>query len=196
MKVPISHYFNFWLVNSTLAFATGLIIGFFALKTFGGYFFKPSIEFPAWCYLSFPWICFCIYQYMTLSFFWGKRRGEFEYSFLEKTAGHGETNKELGRLLKEVKKDLKMADPNSAHLKLNAATKIFPDNFVVHFKYAVSCERLGLAEDAIAAYETARKLLPQSVEAVTNYVERQINRVKTKGPAKVSTAPGLQYVIY
>ena len=89
-----------------------------------------------------------------------------------------------------------MADPDSAHLKLNAATKMFPDNFVVHFKYAVSCERVGLAEDAIAAYEIARTLLPQSLEAVNNYVEKQISRVKTKGPAKVFTAPGLQYVLY
>jgi tetratricopeptide (TPR) repeat protein len=196
MKVTISHYINFWLFNSASAFATGLIIGFFALKTFGAYFFKPSIEFPAWCYLSGPWICFFLYQFMIVSFFWGKSRGEFEYSFLEKSAEHGELNKELGKLLKGVKKELKMADPNSAHIKLNEAMKIFPENFVVHFKYAVSCERLGLAEDAISAYDTARELLPQSQEAVTNYVQRQISRVKTKGPAKVSTAPGLQYVLY
>ena len=73
---------------------------------------------------------------------------------------------------------------------------MFPDNFVVHFKYAVSCEWLGLAEDAIAAYETARKLLPKSVEALNTYVEKQICRVKAKGPAKMSTAPGLQYILY
>ncbi len=105
-------------------------------------------------------------------------------------------NKELGNRLKEVKNELKMADINSAHVKLRAATKMFPDNFVVHFKYAVSCERVGLATDAITAYETAKKLLPESSEALNAYVEKQIRRVKLKGPAKISTAPGLQYLMY
>jgi hypothetical protein len=70
------------------------------------------------------------------------------------------------------------------------------DNFVVHFKYAISCERVGLSEDAIAVYETAMKLLPKSAEALNTYVEKQISRVKLKGPTKRSKAPGLQYIIY
>jgi hypothetical protein len=196
MKVPLSHYIYFWIINSIMAFATGLVMGYFALKTLGGYFFKPPIEFPPWCYFIFPCGFFFIFQFMTPSFFWGKRRGEFEYSFLEKSALKKMINPELGSRLKEVKRELKFGGVNSAHEKLIAATKVFPDNFVTHFMFALSCERMGLAEAAINAYETARNLLPESAQNLTTYVTKQICRVKSEGPSKMSTAPGLQYLMW
>ena len=61
---------------------------------------------------------------------------------------------------------MRLGDPASAHLKLDEAIKVFPDNFAIRFKHAISCEWFGLAEDAIAAYETAGKLLPKSAEAL------------------------------
>jgi hypothetical protein len=196
MKVPISHYIYFWIINSIMAFATGLVMGYFALKTLGSYFFKPPIEFPQWCYLIFPCGFFFIFQFITPSYFWRKRRGEFEYSFLEKSALKKMINPELGSQLKSIKRELKFGGVNSAHEKLIAATKAFPDNFVTHFMFALSCERMGLSEDAIKAYDTARKLTPETSEALITYIEKQISRVKLEGPSKMSTAPGLQYLMW
>jgi hypothetical protein len=62
--------------------------------------------------------------------------------------------------------------------------------------FAHSCERLGLAEAAIEAYETARKLLPESSQTLITYIEKQAQRVKLYGPSNISTAPGLQYLMY
>lgn len=126
-------------------------------------------------------------------FFWGKRRGEFEYSFLENTA-QGE--KELGVCLKIINQELKYSDQNSAYLKLQEALKIYPENFVIQFRYAISCERVGKAEDAIAAYQRALKLIPESSGTLTAYVNNQINRVKIKGPSKGAAVLGLKYVLY
>jgi Tfp pilus assembly protein PilF len=91
---------------------------------------------------------------------------------------------------------LKYCDQNAAHIKLEELIKMYPDNFVVTFQYAISCERIGQSKEAIAAYETALKLIPESSKALNIYVDNQINRVKIKGPSKYSGAPGLRYMLY
>ena len=91
---------------------------------------------------------------------------------------------------------MRYSDQRSAYSKLQEAIKIYPDNFVIQFRYAISCERVGQAENAIAVYEKALKLIPESSEALTIYVDKQINRVKTKGPSEGATIPGLKYVLY
>jgi hypothetical protein len=195
MKVPITHYFYFWFMNSMMAFGMGFVIGYMSSPVIMAIFKIPDdaqlelIFHVSLCFLFIDQIIMPIY-------FWGKRRGEFEYSFLEKSASNRDTNPGLSIRLKEVKKELKFADLNSAHGKLVAATKEFPSSFVVHFMYALSCERLDLAEAAIEAYETARKLLPESAQVLNTYVEKQIRRVKLYGPSNISTAPGLQYLMY
>lgn len=136
-----------------------------------------------------------VYQLMATSFFWGKRRGEFEYAFLEKSAKNRNALRDLKTRLKEVDYELKYSDP-SAHSKLKEITTIYPDNFVGQFKYAISCERIGQVEDAISAYEKALSLVPKSSKYLNIYVKRQIARVKTKGPSKYSVAPGLRWMLY
>jgi hypothetical protein len=66
----------------------------------------------------FPFGFFLFFQFIVPSYFWGKRRGEFEYSFLEKSAERGKPNKELHKLLNEVKRELKMSDVKSAHFEV------------------------------------------------------------------------------
>ena len=125
-----------------------------------------------------------VYQIIMISFFWGKRRGEFEYSFLESSEERGKSNPILRSRLKEVKKELKMGDPKSAHLKIESVRKEYPEKFVVHIKYAISCERVGAADDALAAYKTAGNLIPKSEKALTQYIEKQIVRLKRKALLK------------
>jgi hypothetical protein len=200
MRVPIIHYISFWLINSLMVLGTGLILGLMVYRAIGmilvmsgvsalsGGFLPIITIFP----LGFLFGC----QFFMASFFWGKRRAEFEYSFLEKSAERGKLNPELRALFREVKQELRSSDPKAAYLKLKAAIELFPDNFVLHFKYALSCETVELSEEAIAAYISAEKLLPTSAKALITYVEKQINRVKLEGPTKHSSAPGLQYIIY
>ncbi len=202
MNVPAIHYVYFWFINSLMVLGTGFVMGFVILfaahialrLTLPGAVVLDRLLFSTWG--VFPLGFLFIYQFFIASFFWGKRRGQFEYSFLEKSAERGKLNPDLGILLKDLKQELRFGDPEAANLKIDTARKVFPDNFVVHFEYAISCERVGLSEDAIAAYETATKLLPKSAEALNTYVEKQISRVKLKGPTKRSKAPGLQYIIY
>ncbi|SCX80550.1 hypothetical protein [Desulfoluna spongiiphila] len=186
MRVKLGHYVYFWFVNSLMAAGTGLVLGVLAIRV--GIFLVSPISFP---------ICFVvIYQFYIVSYFWGKRRGEFEFSFLERSAVRGAENQELRIRLKEVKQELKWGDPASAHGKLTAALKTSPDNFVVCFKYAVSCERMGLGDGAITSYEKAETLIPMPSTSLRCYVAKQSTRVKKEGPSKRSSSPGLQYVFY
>jgi hypothetical protein len=182
-------------MNSMMALGTGFVIG---------YMFSPFIMAPlkipedARLEIIFPiMLCFIFSsQVIMLLYFWGKRRGEFEYSFIEKSTLKKRPNPELGARLKEVKRELKFGGVSLAHEKLIVATKEFPEVFVVHFMFALSCERMGLGEAAIEAYETSRKLIPETSQALITYIEKQISRVKLQGPSKMSTAPGLQYLMW
>ena len=187
MKVTLRHFLYFWLVNSFMAAGTGFVIGIMAFS-YGGILIESLI--------SFPVVSFVIYQFYIFSYFYGKRRGEFEYSFLEKSAMCGEQGQELKVRLKEVRQELKWGDPASAHAKLTTALKKYPENFVVRFKYSVSCERMGRGEDAITAYKKTESLIPVPSSALKCYVAKQATRVKKNGPLKRSSTPGLQYVLY
>jgi hypothetical protein len=195
MKVPFSHYISFWLTNSLMALGSGILAGLILIQTASMLFaLVPFLDrLPSFLVYIILGGLLLAHQLYMFSFFWGKRRGEFEYSFLETSVMRNRHSPELWNLLKEVKHELRMGDPTAAHLKLAAATKTFSDNFVVHFKYARSCEWVGLDKNAITAYEAAERLLPASAEALTVYVKKQINRVKLEGPSNKSNAPGLQY---
>ena len=187
MRVPLGHYVYFWLVNSLMATATGFVLGVMALRLGGAFILSP---------ITFPMITFVVFQFMAISYFSGGRRGEFEYSFLEKSAVRGRQGDALAATLKEVRQELKMGDPAAAHAKLSAAKANFGSNFVVLFSYAVSCERLGSGDEAIAAYDLAETTSPSPSEALKGYIARQRARIKQKGPAGKNSAPGLQYVLY
>jgi hypothetical protein len=180
-----------------MAIGTGLVMGYMAFYiVFGIILGIKSDDAIIQVVFIVSLIFFLVSQVVMASCFWGKRRGEFEYSFLEKSALKKKINRDLGTRLKEVKRELKLGGVNSAHEKLIATRNAFPENFVVHFMFAHSCERLGLAEAAIEAYETARKLLPESAQTLITYIEKQAQSVKLYGPSNISTAPGLQYLMY
>ncbi len=194
MKVHIVHYLFFWFINTLMATGLGFFFGYAAFPLIASII--ASIDGPPEFLFAIPVGFIVVSQIIIASCFWGNRRGEFEFSFLEKSALKKKLEPELSIQLKEIKQELKLGGVNSAHEKLIAVTKEFPDNFVVHFMFAVSCERMGLAEAAVGAYETACGLLPVSSQALNTYVEKQIGRVKSEGPSRISTAPGLQYLMW
>ena len=86
MKIPSTYYIRFWFINSIMAVGTGIIMGLVAWRAVTLLFMQTSYFFitPLYFLLIIP-ICFLIvYQFFLLSFFWGKHRGEFEYTFLDK----------------------------------------------------------------------------------------------------------------
>lgn len=166
-----------------MAFGTGFVMGIMFNRFL--FFMLPPI--------TFPFVFAFIYQFFVLSYFWGNRRGAFEYSYLEKIAENDPT---LKKDFKEVKKEYKLGDPRTANIKLNETIQKFPNHFVARFKYAISCEKLGQAQEAIASYETAVNLLTVESDSLRDYLLTQIDRVRKKGPSTKTTAPGLQHVIY
>ncbi|MEJ2156909.1 MAG: hypothetical protein P8X96_16350 [Desulfobacteraceae bacterium] len=70
MNIPLTYYFEYWFKNSLLALLTGFLITFLippllaALPLFG-------------------LILFLMYQMIIYRHFWGKRRGDFEFSSKE-----------------------------------------------------------------------------------------------------------------
>jgi len=194
--IPSRYYPYFWFINSTLATGTGALIGLFFFQFFIAALVTLGVDVGPWCYFVFPAIFFFLDQVEIWSFFQGKRRGEFEYTYHEKLATDARKNPKLHRLFKEAKEGLRLGDPASMVSKFAEATEMFPESFVAHFRYAASCEILGKAAEAVAGYETARTLLVKSTAALDGYVAAQIERVKTKGPSGTSASPGMQYVLY
>ncbi len=196
VDIPSRYYIYFWFINSALATGTGALIGLFFFQFFMAALLALGVNVGPWCYFVFPEIFFFLDQAIIWSFFLGKRRGEFEYTYHEKVATDARTNSKLHRLFKEAKEELRLGDPASMVSKFAEATRMFPESFVAHFRYAASCEILGKTDEAIAGYETAKALLVKPTAALDGYISAQIERVKTKGPSGTSASPGMQYVLY
>lgn len=182
-----------------MAFGVGFIIGLVVCRAGRLYFFpnigEAEID-QVFLYISLTAAFALLFaqQFVLGILFWGKRRGELEYALLEKSAEHGKQGPELAALLKKVKSGVKLSDADSPHEQLKAATRTFTKSVVVYFNYAVTCERLGFAEEAIAAYETAKALLPNSAAVLKSYVEAQASRVKQHGPSQTPTV--LRHIVY
>lgn len=191
MKIPYFYYQEFWLVNSTMSVGTGFVLAIMASRLFPILeLMGITLESPVW---TFTAIFAALYQSVFIGYFWGKRRGAFEYSYFEKNI---ERSPEINKLLKEAKKELKMGDYNSANSIFKNASLLAPENFIVHFKLASSYENLGQSEEAVKSYEKAFENMPESSEPLTNYIQNQIDRVASKGPSKKTAPPGLRFVIY
>ncbi len=186
MKVPFFHYIRFWAYNSFLAFGTGFVIGYL-FQNFFFFLLSP---------ITFPFAFLFVYQYFIASFFWGDRRGAFEFSYLERVASTNKFNPALATVFKEVKQEYKLGDPQSALQKLQKAASYYSSSFAVQFKLAIACEKLGLGDEAITAYKNALAVVPNNAPKLLQHVIRQIEHVRTKGPRRKSSAPGLQMVIY
>jgi hypothetical protein len=70
MNIPFEFYIQYWLKNSILALATGFIIVFFIPPLFA---LCPLIGL-----IGLP-----IYQVFIFRYFWGNRKGNFEYNYRE-----------------------------------------------------------------------------------------------------------------
>lgn len=179
MKIPILYYMKFWAINTSLALGTGVVLGILS-KFF---------------ILTIPLVVVILYQFFICSYFWGKRRGAFEFSYVERNV-EKKNNKELAAFFLAAKQAYKSADIMLAHNKLQEAIKLYPNNFIAHFKYAVSCEKIGDANEAIVAYKAALDNIQLGSKNLIEFIEKQIIRVETKGPNRRGAIPGLQYVIH
>jgi tetratricopeptide (TPR) repeat protein len=70
MNIPWTYYFEYWLKNSLMALVTGFLISFIIPPFFA------AVPF-------FGLIVVLIYQLVICRHFWGKRRGDFEFSSKE-----------------------------------------------------------------------------------------------------------------
>lgn len=70
MNIPLTYYFEYWLKNSFMALAAGFLISFLIPPLFAAFPFLGLI-------------IFLIYQVVIFRHFWGKRRGDFEFSSKE-----------------------------------------------------------------------------------------------------------------
>lgn len=179
MKIPLTYYIKFWIINTSMALGTGVVLGIFS----------------KFLILTIPLIILILYQFFICSYFWGKRRGAFEYTYLERNEERS-NNMELVDLFRKAKKEYKSGDPVSAHNKFKEAIILYPNSFVAHFKYALSCEKLGNEKEAIIAYKAALDKMPFFSKNLGEFIERQIKRVETEGPNRKGSVPGLQYVIH
>ncbi|MHB8066897.1 MAG: tetratricopeptide repeat protein [Desulfobaccales bacterium] len=73
MKIPLKYYFIFWLKNSSLALATGLLIIYLVPPLFYIFLLVPS----------FGLIGLVVYQVFVYKYFFGDRRGDFEFAYRE-----------------------------------------------------------------------------------------------------------------
>ncbi len=74
MKIPKTFYIRFWLKSSAMAAATGFLVGLL--------FIRGLIPFHLLS-LAAPIVALCVYQYAVYRYFWGSRRGHFEYAYRE-----------------------------------------------------------------------------------------------------------------
>ncbi len=98
MKIPFVFYFKYWLKNSIMAFTLGCVIGFLTawniIRIAYPYpnrgviidtFFLSSIKITFPPYINNVTIAstlfFLVYQILVYRYFWGKRRGKFEYNY-------------------------------------------------------------------------------------------------------------------
>lgn len=206
MKVHKGYYILFGFKNTMMALFTGIIVGFLlmwilnliVMHTFVIYENVPIII-RIFMGLAMPLTIlsfFFVTQFIIGSFFWGKRRGAFEYSFLRKMTERDEQHSELGSRLKKINTDLKNYGDSEAKSTFKELMKMHRDNPVVNFQYAVLCENNGQGKEAVDAYERALKSVPETEQALKTYVSDQMNRVKTNGPSKCDVLPGSKYILY
>lgn len=137
---------------------------------------------------------FLAFQVVILTYFWGGKRGAFEFAYIESI--EKSKNKEISLIISMAKKERKLGDVSSANIILREAIQVFEDNFVLLVRYAISCENMNFKEDAIAAYVSALAKMPGQSIKLQQFIQQQIDRVQLEGPTKKSSAPGLQYVIF
>ncbi|MEW6660310.1 MAG: hypothetical protein AB1424_16820 [Thermodesulfobacteriota bacterium] len=85
MKIPNSFYFSFRWKNTLWAFASGMLLGYVSLSMFPYPFAKfiSSGKSLLVFLLIFGMGVTIFYQFIVPTYFYGKRRGEFEYAYME-----------------------------------------------------------------------------------------------------------------
>jgi tetratricopeptide (TPR) repeat protein len=201
-----------------MAFGTGMLMGFILVSMY-----PQSKESPLRLIIGFTIgiISLLIYQFVAYSYFSGKKRGEFEYIYLQSLIDNRikifidrlsySPTIPIPLLLKKVETepDLKrkydiymtvawFAAREERHQKaidyLQEAATLKKNDLVASFRLGQSWERLGKGEEAIQAYEMA--LQDPSIDSRTlrEFVLAQIERVKTKGPQKGVPYPYFKYL--
>jgi hypothetical protein len=224
MNIPWTYYFEYWLKNSLMALATGLLITFLIPPLFAA---VPFIGL----------IVVLIYQVVIFRHFWGKRRGDFEFSSKEslikkrinslirqylgigelirfkfdclnnivtygwdvhkKLSEYQKNDKEpFGFYLNHIAADLsrKEGDLKKERNFLLSAVESCPDELISNFRLAVTFEREGRSEESIKYYRKAFAASSNSSSELKKFINRQITRVIEKGPKKIPPVPGLRFM--
>lgn len=82
MTIPISYYFQFWCKGTILALGTGALLALLV---------PPLIAISPY----FIFIAVIVYQIFVCKYFWGNRRGDFEYKYKEMVLKKGCLNSYL-----------------------------------------------------------------------------------------------------
>jgi tetratricopeptide (TPR) repeat protein len=79
---------------------------------------------------------------------------------------------------------------------LDKAQKIKPSDILANYWTAEANELIGNAEKAIRTYQDIVANITPISDSLRGYLNKQIERVKTKGPKSPSPMPGLKYMSY
>lgn len=78
---------------------------------------------------------------------------------------------------------------------LKVALKMKPENPVALFRVAFSYEKTGEADKAIESYKSLLNTKLADASNFKKFIEKQIERVYTKGPSRRPPNPGLKYAV-
>jgi hypothetical protein len=83
---------------------------------------------------------------------------------------------------------------NDAVMSMKKALEIKPEGFIPNFRMAELLEMVGAGNDAIKYYEFALSMLDKNQQSICDYVSKQIQRIKEKGPKKRRTPSGYKWM--
>jgi tetratricopeptide (TPR) repeat protein len=83
---------------------------------------------------------------------------------------------------------------NDAIMSMKRALEIKPEGFIPNFSMAELLEMVGAGGDAIKYYEFALSMLDKNQQSICDYVSKQIQRVKDKGPKKRRAPSGYKWM--
>lgn len=76
---------------------------------------------------------------------------------------------------------------------LKDAICILPDEFIANIKIAEAYERIGAAKEAIESYASASNI-PKLSADIIDYIQKQIERIKSEGPRRKPPMTGFRYM--
>lgn len=171
MKIPDSFYFSFRWKNSLWAFASGMLLGYVSLTMTPLGIFISSGQSLLLFLLIWGVAVAAIYQFIVQKYFYGNRRGEFEYAYLEDI--WKKRTKEIFRSVPcdQADRDILSGDPtvlNPALLKIVEKENDPERKFLLFLTLAVQCVKADEYAKIIEYSQEALAYKPNDL--VTNFI--------------------------